>query len=78
MGKYFDDLTFDSEAKSRTDAKFGSSITYKKLNLGINHGNDLVSGFLIVGLVGAVLYYFTSTKKGKGFVPINKRKSKGK
>ncbi len=78
MGKYFDDLTFDSEAKSRTDAKFGSSITYKKLNLGINHGNDLVSGFLVVGLVGAVLYYFTSTKKGKGFVPINKRKAKGK
>ncbi len=74
MGKYFDDLTFDSEAKSRTDAKFGSSITYKKLNLGINHGNDLVSGFLIVGLVGAALYYFS----GKKFVPINKRKAKGK
>ncbi len=78
MGKFFDDLTFDSEAKSRTDAKFGASNTYKKLNLGINHGNDLVSGFLVVGLVGAALYYFTSTKKGKGFVPINKRKSKGK
>ncbi len=78
MGEYFDDISFDSEAKSRTDAKFGSSITYKKLNLGINHGNDLVSGFLVVGLVGAVLYYFTNTKKGKGFVPINKRKAKGK
>ncbi len=78
MGKYFDDLTFDSEAKSRTDAKFGSSITYKNLNLGINHGNDIVSGFLIVGVVGAMLYYFTGKKKGKGFVPINKRKAKGK
>ncbi len=74
MGEYFDDITFDSEAKSKTNAKFGSSITYKKLNLGINHGNDLVSGFLVVGLVGAMLYYFT----GKKFVPINKRKSKGK
>ncbi len=74
MGEYFDDITFDSEAKSKTDAKFGSCITYKKLNLGINHGNDLVSGFLVVGLVGAMLYYFT----GKKFVPINKRKTKGK
>ncbi len=74
MGEYFDDLTFDSEARSRTDAKFGASNTYKKLNLGINHGNDLVSGFLVVGLVGAVLYYFS----GKKFVPINKRKAKGK
>ncbi len=74
MGEYFDDLSFDSEAKSRTDAKFGASNTYKKLNLGINHGNDLVSGFLIVGLVGAALYYFS----GKKFVPINKRKSKEK
>ncbi len=74
MGEYFDDLTFDSEAKSRTDAKFGASNTYKKLNLGIDHGNDLVSGFLVVGLVGAVLYYFS----GKKFVPINKRKAKGK
>ncbi len=74
MGEYFDDLTFDSEARSRTDAKFGASNTYKKLNLGIDHGNDLVSGFLVVGLVGAVLYYFS----GKKFVPINKRKAKGK
>ncbi len=74
MGEYFDDLTFDSEARSRTDAKFGASKTYKKLNLGIDHGNDLVSGFLVVGLVGAVLYYFS----GKKFVPINKRKAKGK
>ncbi len=74
MGEYFDDITFDSEARSRTDAKFGASNTYKKLNLGIDHGNDLVSGFLVVGLVGAVLYYFS----GKKFVPINKRKAKGK
>lgn len=29
MGEYFDDLTFDSEARSRTDAKFGASNTYK-------------------------------------------------
>ncbi len=78
MGKFFDDVNLDSEARSSTNAKFGSSITYKKLNLGINHGNDLVSGFLVVGLVGAMLYYFTEKKKGKGFVPINKRKSKGK
>ncbi len=74
MGEYFDDLTFDSEAKSTTNAKFGLTNTYKKLNLGINHGNDLVSGFLIVGVLGAMLYYFN----GKKFVPINKRKAKRK
>ncbi len=78
MGKFFDDVNLDSEARSSTNAKFGSSITYKNLNLGINHGNDIISGFLIVGVLGAMLYYFTGKKKGKGFVPINKRKAKGK
>ncbi len=74
MGEYFDDISFDSEAKSSTNPKFGATNNYKKLNLGINHGNDLVSGFLVVGVLGAVLYYFS----GKKFVPINKRKAKGK
>ncbi len=64
----------DSSSKSSANSKFGSSTIFKKLDLGINHGNDLVTGFLVVGLVGAVLYYFS----GKKFVPINKRKSKGK
>ncbi len=78
MGKFFDDVSLASEAKSATNAKFGMTNTYKKLNLGINHGNDIVSGFLIVGVLGAMFYYFSGKKKGKGFVPINKRKSKGK
>ncbi len=64
----------DSSSKSSANSKFGSSTIFKKLDLGINHGNDLVTGFIVVGLVGAVLYYFS----GKKFVPINKRKSKGK
>ncbi len=64
----------DSSAKSSARSRFGSSSMFKKLDLGINHGNDLVTGFIVVGLVGAVLYYFS----GKKFVPINKRKSKGK
>ncbi len=64
----------DSSSKSSASSKFGSSILFKKLDLGIHHGNDLVTGFIVVGLVGAVLYYFS----GKKFVPINKRKSKGK
>ncbi len=74
MGGFFDDVSLASDAKSETNAKFGATNTYKKLNLGINHGNDLVSGFLVVGVLGAVLYYFS----GKKFVPINKRKAKGK
>ncbi len=64
----------DSSSKSSASSKFGSSSLFKKLDLGIHHGNDLVTGFIVVGLVGAVLYYFS----GKKFVPINKRKSKGK
>ncbi len=64
----------DSSSKSSANSKFGSSTIFKNLDLGINHGNDLVTGFIVVGLVGAVLYYFS----GKKFVPINKRKSKGK
>ncbi len=64
----------DSSAKSSANSKFGSSTIFKKLDLGINHGNDLVTGFIVVGLVGALLYYFS----GKKFVPINKRKAKGK
>ncbi len=64
----------DSSSKSSANSKFGSSTIFKKLDLGINHGNDLVTGFIVVGLVGAVLYYFSGNK----FVPINKRKSKGK
>ncbi len=64
----------DSSAKSSARSRFGSSSMFKKLDLGINHGNDLVTGFIVVGLVGAVLYYFSGNK----FVPINKRKSKGK
>ncbi len=64
----------DSSAKSSARSRFGSSSVFKKLDLGINHGNDLVTGFIVVGLVGAVLYYFS----GKKFVPINKRKTKGK
>ncbi len=64
----------DSSSKSSANSKFGSSTIFKKLDLGINHGNDLVTGFIVVGLVGAVLYYFS----GKKFVPINKRKAKGK
>ncbi len=66
--------TQDSSSKSSASSKFGSSSMFKNLDLGINHGNDLVTGFIVVGLVGAVLYYFS----GKKFVPINKRKSKGK
>ncbi len=64
----------DSSAKSSASSKFGSSSVFKKLDLGIHHGNDLVTGFIVVGVVGVMLYYFT----GKKFVPINKRKSKGK
>ncbi len=64
----------DSSSKSSASSKFGSSSVFKNLDLGINHGNDLVTGFIVVGLVGAVLYYFS----GKKFVPINKRKAKGK
>ncbi len=64
----------DSSSKSSANSKFGSSTIFKNLDLGINHGNDLVTGFIVVGLVGAVLYYFSGNK----FVPINKRKSKGK
>ncbi len=64
----------DSSSKSSANSKFGSSTIFKNLDLGINHGNDLVTGFIVVGLVGAVLYYFS----GKKFVPINKRKTKGK
>ncbi len=64
----------DSSSKSSASSKFGSSSIFKKLDLGIHHGNDLVTGFIVVGLVGAVLYYFS----GKKFVPINKRKAKGK
>ncbi len=64
----------DSSSKSSANSKFGSSTIFKNLDLGINHGNDLVTGFIVVGLVGAVLYYFS----GKKFVPINKRKAKGK
>ncbi len=64
----------DSSSKSSASSKFGSSSMFKNLDLGINHGNDLVTGFIVVGLVGAVLYYFS----GKKFVPINKRKAKGK
>ncbi len=64
----------DSSSKSSASPKFGSSSVFKKLDLGIHHGNDLVTGFIVVGLVGAVLYYFS----GKKFVPINKRKAKGK
>ncbi len=64
----------DSSSKSSANSKFGSSTIFKNLDLGINHGNDLVTGFMVVGLVGAVLYYFSGNK----FVPINKRKSKGK
>ncbi len=64
----------DSSSKSSANSKFGSSTIFKKLDLGINHGNDLVTGFIVVGLFGVVLYYFTDKK----FVPINKRKSKGK
>ncbi len=64
----------DSSSKSSANSKFGSSTIVKNLDLGINHGNDLVTGFIVVGLVGAVLYYFS----GKKFVPINKRKYKGK
>ncbi len=64
----------DSSSKSSASSKFGSSSVFKKLDLGIHHGNDLVTGFIVVGLVGAVLYYFS----GKKFVPINKRKAKGK
>ncbi len=64
----------DSSSKSSANSKFGSSTIFKNLDLGINHGNDLVTGFIVVGLFGAVLYYFS----GKKFVPINKRKSKGK
>ncbi len=64
----------DSSSKSSANSKFGSSTIFKNLDLGINHGNDLVTGFIVVGLFGAVLYYFS----GKKFVPINKRKAKGK
>ncbi len=64
----------DSSSKSSASSKFGSSSFLKKLDLGIHHGNDLVSGFIVVGIVGVMLYYFTDKK----FVPINKRKSKGK
>ncbi len=64
----------DSSSKSSASSKFGSSSVFKKLDLGIHHGNDLVTGFIVVGLVGTLLYYFS----GKKFVPINKRKSKGK
>ncbi len=64
----------DSSSKSSANSKFGSSTIFKNLDLGINHGNDLVTGFIVVGLVGAMLYYFS----GKKFVPINKRKAKGK
>ncbi len=64
----------DSSAKSSARSRFGSSSMFKKLDLGIHNGNDLVSGFIVVGIVGVMLYYFT----GKKFVPINKRKSKGK
>ncbi len=68
----------DSSSKSSASSKFGSSSMFKKLDLGINHGNDLVSGFIVVGIVGVMLYYFTGKRTGKSFVPINKRKSKGK
>ncbi len=68
----------DSSAKSSARSRFGSSSMFKKLDLGINHGNDLVSGFIVVGIVGAMLYYFTGKRTGKKFVPINKRKSKVK
>ncbi len=68
----------DSSAKSSARSRFGSSSMFKKLDLGINHGNDLVSGFIVVGIVGVMLYYFTGKRTGKSFVPINKRKSKGK
>ncbi len=68
----------DSSAKSSARSRFGSSSMFKKLDLGINHGNDLVSGFIVVGIVGVMLYYFTGKRAGKKFVPINKRKSKGK
>ncbi len=64
----------DSSSKSSANSKFGSSTIFKNLDLGINHGNDLVTGFIVVGIVGVMLYYFTDKK----FVPINKRKSKGK
>ncbi len=64
----------DSSSKSSASSKFGPSSVFKKLDLGIHHGNDLVTGFIVVGIVGVMLYYFT----GKKFVPINKRKSKGK
>ncbi len=66
--------TQDSSSKSSASSKFGSSSVFKKLDLGIHHGNDLVAGFIVVGVVGVMLYYFTGNK----FVPINKRKSKGK
>ncbi len=68
----------DSSSKSSANSKFGSSTIFKKLDLGINHGNDLVNGFIVVGIVGVMLYYFTGKRTGKKFVPINKRKSKGK
>ncbi len=64
----------DSSSKSSASSKFGSIILFKKLDLGIHHGNDLVTGFIVVGIVGVMLYYFN----GKKFVPINKRKAKGK